>query len=193
MSLARRPESAVCRLPGARYPGEQQCRTAVSRLPRARPGENARRRHRQHGCGGRAGPKGHRSDDREKIRPHRQYHFGSVKYCCSVSICRPARAPASRPFLPASRVPSPHPMSPSISCCREYSIPTASARMWYRPRRSGAPATTRRWRQTSSWSRHRGLARPMSLAPLAPSSARRRLAISRGRFLIDGGRFPGAF
>ncbi len=74
--FARRPEGAVRRLPRARHPGQQQCRPAVPRFPRARPAEDDRRRHRQHDRGHRAHPEGHRPDGGEKIRPHRQHHLG---------------------------------------------------------------------------------------------------------------------
>ena len=72
----RRAEGAVRRLPRAGYPGQQQCRPAVPRLPRARPAKDARRRRRQHDRGRRADPESDRSDDRQKIRPHRQHHLG---------------------------------------------------------------------------------------------------------------------
>ena len=47
----RGPGRAVRRLPGAGHPGQQQCRPAVPRFPRARPPEDDRRRDRQHGRG----------------------------------------------------------------------------------------------------------------------------------------------
>ena len=58
VATAGRPEGAVRRLPGARHPGQQQCRPAVPRFPRARPPEDDRRRDRQHGGGDRAHPEG---------------------------------------------------------------------------------------------------------------------------------------
>ena len=44
-------DGAVRRLPRAGHPGQQQRRPAVPRLPRARPAEDDRRRHRQHDRG----------------------------------------------------------------------------------------------------------------------------------------------
>ena len=102
--LARRPESPVRRLSRAGHPGQQQCRPAVSRFPRARPAEDARRRHRQYDRGHRAHSESDRSDGRQEIRPHRQHHLRLGQNADRrASTCRPARAPASPPSSPASR------------------------------------------------------------------------------------------
>ena len=126
---ARGPEGVVRRLPGARHPGQQQCRPAVARFPRTHPPADDRRRDRQHGGRDRTDPEGDRPDDREEIRPHRQHHLGLGEACrWPGSTCPRARARASPRSSPASRVRSRPPTSPSISSCPAPSTPTGCAR-----------------------------------------------------------------
>ncbi len=97
--LAGRPEGAVRRLPRAGHPGQQQCRPAVSRFPRARPAEDDRRRHRQHDRRRGTDSEGDRSDGRQKIRPHRQHHLrlGEDAAVRPRSVVRRARRPDRLP------------------------------------------------------------------------------------------------
>ena len=72
---AGRAEGAARRLPRPRHPGQQQCRAAAARFPRAHAPADDRRRDRQHDRGGRTDPEGDRPDEPAQVRPHRQHHL----------------------------------------------------------------------------------------------------------------------
>ena len=83
----RGPEGAARRLPTARHPGQQQCRPADARFPRADPPADDRRRHRQHGGGDRAHP--------ESDRPDVPAQFGRIVNITSGSVKMPLAGPRS--------------------------------------------------------------------------------------------------
>ena len=76
------PEGAARRLPAARHPGQQQCRPADARFPRAHAPADDRRRHRQHDRGDRADPEGDRPDERSAS-------FGRIVNITSGSVKMP--------------------------------------------------------------------------------------------------------